>query len=203
MTVNRLADTAAEMPAMLAPMVLQIAIRSITLGLETGRPLEPTLAHYPPRLRRDGASFVSLKSEDGHLRGCIGSIVAHKPLAADIAESAFKAAFQDPRFSPLTAEDWPAMRLSIAILSDPVPWPVTDEDEAVRQLRPGVDGVILHAGEARGVFLPVVWQSIPEPREFLMRLKQKAGLPANGWEATFKLYRFRTSDITEPGTVTG
>lgn len=181
----------------LTPTMLQLAFRSIVEGFRHNQPLVPHLAHYPPALQQDGASFVTLKQE-GALRGCIGSVIAHQPLATDIADSAFKAAFRDPRFKPVVETEWPALSLSISLLSKPAPWPVANEEEAISGLRPGHDGVILQHKNARGLFLPAVWESIPEPRLFMRRLKQKAGLSPDGWEPDYKLYKFGATEIKEP-----
>jgi AMMECR1 domain-containing protein len=64
------------------------------------------------------------------------------------------------------------------------------EDEALVALRPGVDGVYLVYGNLRGTFLPQVWESIPDPLDFLCELRRKAGLPARFWHPDVKLSRY-------------
>ena len=141
-------------------------------------------------LRQAGATFVTLKKH-GQLRGCIGSLQAARPLAEDVAQNALGAAFRDPRFSALVAEEWPQCNLEISLLSAPKPLRFADEDDLLAQIRPGEDGLILEAHGRRGTFLPQVWESIPGTRAFLHELLRKAGLPADTRLARCKLYRYR------------
>jgi hypothetical protein len=141
-------------------------------------------------LRQAGATFVTLK-KNGQLRGCIGSLQAARALADDVAQNALGAAFRDPRFPALAAEEWPQCRLEISLLSAPKPLRFADEDDLVAQIRPGVDGLILEAQGRRGTFLPQVWDSIPDTRAFLNELLRKAGLPPDTRLARCKLLRYR------------
>lgn len=128
----------------------------------------------------DAASFVTLHT-DGALRGCIGSLVAHRPLCDDVAGNAVAAAFRDPRFQPVTAEEEPGLHVEVSVLGAPEPLVVASREEARRALRPGVDGLVLTAGAHRATFLPQVWDQLPDPDDFLSHLLAKAGLPANSW----------------------
>jgi len=143
----------------------------------------------PGELMRPGASFVTLK-KDGELRGCIGTLSAWRPLAEDVQQNALAAAFRDPRFSPLQADEWPDITLEVSLLSPPQPFPVADEADTCRQLRPGVDGLTLKAGARCATFLPQVWEQLPEPHEFLAQLKRKAGLPGDYWGPDISLERY-------------
>jgi len=76
------------------------------------------------------------------------------------------------------------------------------EDDAVAQLRPGLDGVILEYAAYRGTFLPQVWEQLPDPRQFFGHLKRKAGLPADFWAEGVRLSRYtvtkwRESDLDQ------
>lgn len=100
-----------------APQVIRIAASTINFALQKGRPPEVDIATFPDPLRENRACFVTLK-KDGKLRGCIGSLQAHQPLAKDLSENAYKAAFKDPRFPPLARErDQGAFALDIAIVA--------------------------------------------------------------------------------------
>lgn len=143
-------------------------------------------------LRQAGATFVTLKKA-GQLRGCIGSLEATRPLAEDVAQNALGAAFRDPRFPALAADEWPRCQVEISLLSTPKPLRFADEDDLVAQIRPGEDGLILEAQGRRGTFLPQVWESIPHTRAFLAELIRKAGLPADTRLARCKLYRYRVA----------
>lgn len=141
-------------------------------------------------LRQAGATFVTLK-KNGELRGCIGSLQAVRALADDVAHNALGAAFRDPRFPALAAEEWPRCQVEVSLLSAPKPVRFADEDDLVAQIRPGEDGLILEAQGRRGTFLPQVWESIPDTRGFLNELLRKAGLPADTRLARCKVFRYR------------
>ena len=127
--------------------------------------------------------FVTLH-KSGNLRGCIGSLAASEPLIEGIKSHALNAAFQDYRFPPLTAAELPELHVEISILTEPQPLACTGPDDLVRQLRPGIDGVILRGtrGE-QATFLPQVWQQLPGAEQFLSQLCRKAGLPDMAWRS--------------------
>lgn len=140
-------------------------------------------------LAAPGATFVTL-TQAGRLRGCIGSLEAHRSLAEDVAANARAAAFRDPRFPPLDTTELPATRVEVSLLSPSSAIVFRDEDEARACLRPGIDGVILEYGNHRATFLPQVWEDLPSPADFLAHLKRKAGLPADFWSPDIRLYRY-------------
>ena len=142
-----------------------------------------------PELHQPGATFVTL-TQHGQLRGCIGSLEAWRPLQKDVQENARSAAFRDPRFKPLLIEEWPLTRVEVSLLTPAEPMHFSDEADALAQLQPNVDGVILTAGQHRATFLPQVWEQLPSAAEFMAHLKQKAGLPANYWGADVQLERY-------------
>jgi AmmeMemoRadiSam system protein A len=149
-----------------------------------------------PWLDEPGAVFVTL-TQDGELRGCIGSLEPRRPLREDVERNAVAAALQDPRFEPLDASELPRTRFEISVLTRPVPLPVSGEDDAKRKLRPLVDGVVLAAGPWRSTFLPQVWEELPDPAEFMAHLKMKAGLPARGWPPGATLHTYQVNKFTE------
>jgi AmmeMemoRadiSam system protein A len=154
-------------------------------------------------LNEHGASFVTL-TQAGNLRGCIGSLQAFRPLHDDVKENAIAAAFSDPRFKPLSATEYNEICIEVSLLSALTAMTVSDEDDAMTQFRPGVDGIVLQCGDKRGTFLPQVWESLPEPRRFLQELKRKAGLPADFWSVEIRLYRYHVDKWSEdqvPGGV--
>lgn len=143
-----------------------------------------------PWLNQPGASFVTLR-QGGQLRGCMGTIQAYQPLLEDVKCHAVSAALEDPRFPPLTKEELPLTDIEVSVLSSPELLSVVDEADALKQLRPGIDGVVLEYGPYRGTFLPQVWEVLPEPSRFLAALKQKAGLPPDFWREGIRLFRYR------------
>ncbi|MGB5638304.1 MAG: AmmeMemoRadiSam system protein A [Sedimenticolaceae bacterium] len=177
-------------------VLIDVARRSIEHGLATGRPMQVAPAEYDVELRAIRASFVTLNAQ-GRLRGCIGRLEAARPLVVDVAENAFAAAFRDSRFPPLSADEWPEVDLHLSLLTAPEPMHFSDEADLIRQIRPGEDGLILQDGPYRGTFLPSVWESLPDPVEFLMHLKHKAGLAANHWSDTVEVSRYRTESFGE------
>lgn len=151
--------------------------------------LSPQPVTPMPELSALGASFVTL-TRNGQLRGCIGSLEAHRPLATDVAENAFAAAFHDRRFAPLSEQELPRTRVEVSLLSPAEAFPVRNEEDALARLRPGIDGLILSYGRRRATFLPQVWESLADPRQFMAQLKLKAGLAADFWDPELTLARY-------------
>jgi len=177
------------------PKLLEIADTSIRLGLKTGKPLAIDPAKQPAAIAAQGACFVTLKTGTGQLRGCIGSPAAYRQLCIDVAENAFRAAFKDPRFKPVTAAEYETLKMSISVLSPQAGMTFKDEADLLGQLRPGIDGLVIADGPRRALFLPSVWEQLPDPKTFLAHLKHKAGMPQNHWSATFKANRFIAEEI--------
>jgi uncharacterized protein len=149
-----------------------------------------------PWLLEPGACFVTL-TQQGELRGCIGSLQAHRPLLADVKANALGAAFRDPRFSPLSVRELEHTEIEISLLSAMQPLAFASEAEALAQLRPGIDGVVFEFGARRSTFLPQVWEQLPDTQAFMAHLKQKAGLPASFWAAEVRLQRYTVSKWKE------
>lgn len=143
-----------------------------------------------PWLRQCGATFVTL-TKDGQLRGCIGSLEPARPLGADVAENALGAAFRDPRFPALSAEEWLRCGVEVSLLTRPKPLRFADEVDLLAQIRAGEDGLIVEADGRRGTFLPQVWEGLPDKRVFLKELLKKAGLPDDTRLTRCKLSRYR------------
>jgi AmmeMemoRadiSam system protein A len=144
------------------------------------------------------ATFVTLSLE-GQLRGCIGSLTAAEPVAINVKKNAVNAAFHDPRFSPLSAEEFDRVSIDVSILSEPVPLVYSDADDLVAKLRPAVDGVIIRKGAASATFLPQVWQQLPAPQDFLGHLCLKAGLSSKDWRGgDLEVLTYRVQHFEEP-----
>ena len=129
------------------------------------------------------------------LRGCIGTLEACRPLAEDVSRNAWAAAFRDPRFPPLQESELAGLDIHISVLSEAEPVTFGSEQDLLGRIRPGVDGLILEERSARGTFLPSVWESLPEPEQFLAHLKLKAGLPADYWSASVRMWRYTTQSF--------
>jgi len=125
--------------------------------------------------RRELGAFVTLKRE-GRLRGCIGNIIGQGPLHETIWNMARAAAFDDPRFPPLTRPELNGLELEISVLGPIEPCPDPELVEVGRH------GLIMRQGARQGLLLPQVplewgW----DRRQFLAQTCRKAGLPANAW----------------------
>ena len=149
-----------------------------------------------PRLHVPGASFVTL-TQQGALRGCIGTLEAHRSLLADVKANALAAAFRDPRFEPLQHAELEITEVEVSLLSAIQPIAFTSEADALAALRPGIDGVVLEYRHYRSTFLPQVWEQLPEPGMFLAQLKRKAGLPADFWVEDIRLSCYSVSKWRE------
>ena len=147
-------------------------------------------------LTEHGACFVTL-TQDGELRGCIGTLQAHRPLLADVKNNAVSAAMHDPRFMPLSVEELDITTVEISLLSPASAMEVRDEADALAQLRPGTDGIVFEYGSYRSTFLPQVWESLAQPRQFLAMLKRKAGLHDDFWAEDVKLSRYTVTKWSE------
>ncbi len=180
-------------------VLLRLARASIAqdLGAHPAEPLETGACVPGAWLAEPGATFVTLFT-DGELRGCIGSLEAHRPVGEDVVSNAAAAAFRDPRFPSLTRADLPKLRIEVSLLSPLEPFPVKNEDDAYVRVRPFEDGVALRLGERRSVLLPQVWERCRTPRVFFEALKMKAGLEANGWDGAIELSRFTLEKWREP-----
>ena len=179
--------------------LLRVAREALASRTKRGRDPELNEASFSPRLRGHGAAFVTL-TRAGRLRGCIGSLKAHRPLVRDVADNAIQAGHGDPRFAAVTRDELDELSLKIAVLGPPTPMHFTGEDDLIAQLRPGEDGLILSDRGRRGTFLPMVWDSLPEPADFWRQLKRKAGLPEDHWSETLEVQRYRAESFAEaPG----
>jgi len=176
--------------------LIEVARASISHGLSHREPLRVDPSSFDDALSCQGASFITLKIE-GQLRGCIGRIQSSVPLVCSVAHNAYAAAFDDPRFEPLTSTEFARINIHISVLSEPEPVTFDDEDDLLRQLRPGVDGLVLESGRCRGTFLPAVWETLPEPKRFLDQLKVKAGLHPDAWPTDARVLRYTCESIEE------
>ena len=151
---------------------------------------------YPQVLDETGACFVTLEKY-GNLRGCIGSIIAHQPYIMDLVQHSKDAAFNDHRFNPLQEAELKDLTVSISILTEPKKINFSNEEDLLNKMVPNVDGIIIKDRQYQAVYLPVVWEQLPDKKEFLNSLKMKAGLPPTHFSNTFEAYRFETIYIKE------
>ncbi|MEM7070887.1 MAG: AmmeMemoRadiSam system protein A [Pseudomonadota bacterium] len=154
------------------------AIMSIIGGLQSQFPKHIDLTRFPKPLRQNAASFVTLE-KNNKLRGCIGSVEAHRPLISDIIANAIGAAFHDTRFSPLEVEETQDLTLSLSVLSTMKPFNIEgkwQDQILIKALRPNIDGLMIKVAQKRAIYLPQVWEMMGNGETFLANLKHKAGL---------------------------
>jgi uncharacterized protein len=178
------------------PQLLRLARRSIEHGLVHSKPLPVDLAEWPATLSSPGATFTTLRL-DGALRGCCGRLEAELPLASDVAHSAFQAAFRDSRFAPVRQDELGALELEVSVLTPMEAIPCNSEAELLDCLTPHTDGLVIIEGGRRATFLPKVWESLPDPQQFLGQLKQKCGLPTDYWSERLEFLRYATETYAE------
>lgn len=159
-----------------------------------GLPRIPAPDH--PLLHSPGATFVTLYTA-GALHGCIGSLDPNRLLEEDVQANAVAAAFNDPRFTPLTAREFAATRFEVSLLGPASSITAASEAEAIAALVPQRDGITLWWRDSRATLLPQVWASLPDPHDFLRALKRKAGLPPEFWDAELRLERYTVTHFDE------
>lgn len=180
-------------------LLLRTAADAIESQLERRAGAGPVEAALPAELLDLRASFVTL-TLGGELRGCCGTLEAHRPLAIDVWHNALASAFHDPRFRPLEAGEWSRVDLEVSVLSPLEPVAVQSEAELLARLVPGEDGLVIAWRGSRATFLPKVWDQLRDPVEFLRHLKHKAGWSPDFWAEDVEVWRYFTESVAAPGT---
>ena len=157
---------------------------------------EESLLREHPFLSYDGATFITLHSDD-NLRGCIGSIIAHRTLLDDVIHNAKSAAFSDPRFSPLNLDESSHLKLEVSVLSEPTILEYENYEDLLQKVQPNIDGLILKHERYQGTFLPQVWEQLPSAKEFLEHLSMKAGANPSIYSEHPTIYRYGVEHIEE------
>ncbi len=143
----------------------------------------------------DGASFVTLKL-NGNLRGCIGSVIPTRPLYVDVMQNSINASSKDPRFNPLTKTEVEKIKISISVLSKNIEIQYSNLNDLFSKIVPFEDGLILENGKYSGLFLPSVWEELPDTSLFLSNLCLKSGFNPSSWHNNIRVYRFRVLYIS-------
>ena len=177
--------------------LLRTTRRGVTSFLQRGKTPTINTHTFSTPLQSVMASFVTLTAK-GRLRGCIGSLAPRQPLIEDVIENGIKAAVKDSRFKPVASvEELESLTLKIAVLTKPAPMPITGRDDLERRIVPGVSGLILQDQGRRGTFLPMVWDGLPTPSEFIDGLIRKAGLPDGHWSDSVKIWHYQAEGFAE------
>ncbi len=191
-------STSQRLSAAEGQWLLRLAREAMTRAVQ-GQPLPPLPPDVPPRLWEPGAAFVTLRTKDtGRLRGCIGSIIATRPLVEDVRDHAVDAALHDPRFPPVTPDELPNLALEVSYLTPLQPLTYRSPQDLLARLRPGIDGVLLRDGWRQATFLPQVWHSLPEPEAFLSHLCLKMGAAPTCWQRPLEVFTYQVQAFQEP-----
>jgi AmmeMemoRadiSam system protein A len=180
-------QAAAEYSAQERALLLGIARQAIANVLNSSLPAPKAVTGH---LSEPRGAFTTLHLHGG-LRGCIGFVEPLYPLWQTIVETARSAAFEDPRFFPLTGEEFRNIQLEISVMS--LMLPITPEEVVV-----GRHGLMISQGSRRGLLLP---QVAPEwgwdPEEFLSQTCIKASLPRDAWKHGAKIEAFTAEVFSE------
>jgi len=154
----------------------------------------------PACFRQRLGVFVTLETHPAHeLRGCIGFPEPVGPLGDAIAEAAMLAATDDPRFQPVTAEEFANLVIEISVLTKPEEIVCFRPEDAVKEVKVGRDGLLIRKGFYSGLLLPQVpveqkWNE----QEFLAQACNKAGLPPDAWMGSgVKVFKFQAQIFSE------
>lgn len=184
-----------ELTAAEKAQLLSLARQSINHYLSEFQPLQVEVADYSTNLQQLAASFVTLHLHD-QLRGCIGALEAYQPLVTDVVEHARSAAFQDPRFTPVSETEADDLEIEISVLTPSRPIEFQHFDQLLEDIRPGIDGLIIQQDFHKATFLPSVWEQLPDPGEFMQHLLHKAGIhtPVDGELQAWRYEALKFSD---------
>jgi len=176
-------------------ILLAKASIAVSLGLESNFDLSKARENYPI-LNENRAVFVTLRESNNQLRGCIGSLIAHRELYKDIIANAKSSAFNDSRFKPLNQEEFKNINIEVSLLSKPLKVKYKSINDLKSQIRPNIDGVILELNNNRATYLPSVWEELSNFDEFFSYLCKKANLDSNCLEnhptiSTYQAVKYR------------
>lgn len=177
-------------------ILLQIARAAISHALHVPFSAAVAVDKDAVWLSQPRATFVTLTFR-GQLRGCVGSLLACESLIEDVSSNAISAALRDLRFPPLSEDELDDLCVEVSLLSELQTLNFANEQDAIRKLRPSIDGIIFEYGCYRSTFLPQVWENLPQPQLFLRELKAKAGLSEDFWAENVKLSRYTVNKWCE------
>ena len=176
-------------------VILDIAKHAIQDGFNHTSTIDrKALLELYPEFAKPKATFVTLKL-DNQLRGCIGSLIAHRAFLDDLIHNAQAAAFEDPRFYELTFEEFEKVKIEISILTTPVEIKYTDIDDLKSKIKPNVHGVIIQKDGRRSTFLPQVWEQLPTFEEFFSHLCHKGNFEVNCLEFHPQIFTYEVKKI--------
>jgi AmmeMemoRadiSam system protein A len=154
-------------------LVARISIKDAVEGTNSEIP-----EMFPQALKEKCGAFVTLHNH-GDLRGCIGYVEGFMQLVDTVREVSVKAALEDPRFAPVTAEELDDLEIEISVMSP------LKKIADINDIEIGKHGIIIEREHRRGLLLPQVATEYNWDREtFLIHTCRKAGLPSDAWKDT-------------------
>jgi AmmeMemoRadiSam system protein A len=165
-------------------IMIRVARVTIAARLGLSDPVSRVIPEHEladPAFREQRGTFVTLKIRN-QLRGCMGCLTPSETILEGIQRNAINAAFNDPRFPPLSASELAEAEIEVSILTNPRELVYAGGDDLLKKLRPSIDGAIISKGMARATFLPQVWEQLPRTEDFLAHLCRKAGLSPDEWK---------------------
>lgn len=175
---------------------IQIATEAIRSKFDGSDVHKNAYLNQYPQLGANKATFVTLTMR-GQLRGCIGSLIAHRPLIDDLISNAQSAAFNDPRFLPLSSDEFQHVAIEVSLLSEPILLQYSDTADLRSKIRVNEDGVILRHGNYQATFLPQVWEELNDFESFFAHLGMKAGLGSDPLAYHPQIYTYHVEKIKE------
>ncbi|RXJ74077.1 AmmeMemoRadiSam system protein A [Veronia nyctiphanis] len=151
---------------------------------------------YSEKLHKPAGCFVTLEVNH-QLQGCIGAISSPMPLIHEVHNKTLAAAFQDRRFTPLTAQQLDDLSIEVSVLSEPQLLEVESEQACLDFLEENKVGVILSCNHRRAVFLPQVWEKLPVPFDFIRALKRKGGMDEADWPSDMRVDVFSVDSLKQ------
>ena len=176
-------------------ILLELAKDVVFRGLKENKRPNINAENYSGALAEKKASFVTIYNNE-KLCGCIGSIEPARSLVADVAHNSYSAAFNDFRFKAVTLEDFENLSFHISVLSTLEKINFKSEPELFNKIQTGIDGIIIEAENRKATFLPSVWESLSDKKQFFDELKKKAGLSQNFPAEKLKVFRYSVETIS-------
>ncbi len=174
--------------------IFSVAAKTLEYSTSRLKPPNVDIGSFSPQLQRNRATFITI-NKSGKLRGCIGTIHPTEPFIVNVVNNTYKAALKDPRFPPIRRDELSNIEITISLLSTLQKMSIKDEEDLLRQIKPNIDGLLIKDNTKQSVFLPQVWNEIPNKLDFISCLKQKAGLDSNHWSSNFQAWKFTVNFI--------
>jgi AmmeMemoRadiSam system protein A len=159
----------------------ELAKKAIEHFIHTGEKLIISESEVPKEWLEKSACFVTIKMGD-RLRGCIGSIETYESLYLNIISNAISAGFNDPRFPSLESHELSNLNVEVSVLTKPQEYRPKSSNDLLDFLQKEKPGLIIEKGYNKALFLPQVWEELPDPESFLSHLCLKAGLDPECWK---------------------